>query len=72
MYLTCTMRYANRWRGFRTNNSNVCVCVCLCVCVTLSVHVIAFPTPLPATITIVFIPFRLYGLHHCVQNIILL
>ena len=51
------MRYANRWRGFRTNNSNVCVCVCLCVCVILSVRVVAFPTPLLASIiTVVLQP----------------
>ena len=50
----------------------MCVCVCLCVCVILSVHVVAFPTPLLAAIIVMFIPFRLYGLHHCVQNVILL
>ena len=48
------------------------IVMCVCVCVILSVHVVAFLTPLPATIIIMFIPFRLYGLHHCVQNIILL
>ena len=36
MYLTCTMRYANRWRGFRTNNSSVCVCNSECTCSSIS------------------------------------